>query len=180
MAATTINTEPLDRMIGQLVSLEHIDFEPLLLELEGILDDDNRAGAGQGLDGFGMQLEPVTYRPNPNKVKPTNYTVLTNNNLTSSWYRELEGPPLAPRDMDSRIVTNFVTSHTQEPGAWVVLGAWADVLSTDDVPFLPFHFRGEGNLPVRDLAHVRPSALRRAQEALHDFALKIMQTIRGR
>ena len=149
MATTTISTQPLDRMIGQLVSLEHIDFEPLLLELESILLEDNREGAAQGLDGYGMPLIPVTYRPNPNKVKPTDHTELLNNNLTSSWYRELDGPPLAPRNMDSRIVTNFVTSHPTKPvaGAWVVLGAWADVLSIDNVEFLPFHFRGEGHLP---------------------------------
>jgi hypothetical protein len=68
----------------------------------------------------------------------------------------------------------------KEPGAWVAIGAWEDVVSIEGTPFLPFHFRGEGNLPVRNLAHVRPSAMRRAKEALHDFAVKLIKRLRGR
>jgi hypothetical protein len=180
VATETISTAPLDQFIGQVNSLADADFEPLMLELELILREDNEQGALAGLDGFGMPLEPVTYRPNPNKVKPTNYTILPNNNLTSSWYRTLDGPPLAPRREESRIVTQFRTGHYREPGAWVAIGAWEDVLSVQGIEFLPFHFRGEGNLPVRDLAHVRPSAMRRAKEALHDFAVALIARVRGR
>jgi hypothetical protein len=181
MATTTINTEPLDKLIGQLGSLESIDFEPLMLDLRAILERDNVEGAMAGLDGWGEPLEPVTYRPNPNKVKPTNYKVLANNNLTSSWYRELGGPPLAPRREQSRIVTNFRTAHMRDDAqhAWVAIGAWEDVLSLDGVPFLGAHFRGEGNLAVRNLAHVRPSAWARAKEALHQFGVRLISQLRG-
>jgi hypothetical protein len=195
VATTTINTEPLDRLIGQINSLEDVDFEPLMLDFRAILERDNQEGVLAGLDGFGMPLVPVTYRPNPNKVKPANHTFLTNNNLPSSWYRELSGPPLAPRGLDSRIYTSFRTGHGRDGGAWFAVGAWEDVstvagvqsagtaepmVSLDGVPFLPFHFRGEGNLPVRNLAHVRPSAMARAKEALHEFAVKLIERLKGR
>jgi hypothetical protein len=182
MATTTINTAPLDQLIGQLGSLEEIDFEPLMLDLRAILERDNVEGAMAGLDGWGEPLEPVTYRPKPNKVKPTNFRVLVNNNLSRSSYRELDGPPLAPRREQSRIVTNFRTAHLRDDAqhAWVAISGWEDVLSLDGVPFLGAHFHGEGNLPVRNLAHVRPSAWARAKEALHDFAVKLVSQIRGR
>jgi hypothetical protein len=180
MATQTINTEPLDRLIGELDSLADVDFEPLMMDLRAILERDNAEGAAAGLDGFGLPLEPVTYRPDPNKVEPTDYTIKINNNLTSSWYRELDGPPLSPRGPQSRVTTNFRTAHGREGNAWVAIGAWEDVLSTEGVPFLSFHFRGEGNLPTRDLAHVRPSAMARAREALHDFAVGLIKRLRGR
>jgi indole-3-glycerol phosphate synthase len=49
-----------------------------------------------------------------------------------------------------------------------------DVLTVNGIPFLPFHFRGEGSLPVRDLAHVRPTALAKAREALRAFVAKLI------
>ena len=76
-------------------------------------------------------------------------------------------------------MTNFRTAHGRDGGAWVAIGAWEDVLSLDGVPFLGSHFRGEGNLPVRDLAHVRPTAMARAKAALHDFAVALMRKLKG-
>ena len=104
----------------------------------------------------------------------TNYTVLPNNNLTNSWYRALDGPPLAPRGRDSRIVTQFRQRHGRDGQAWYVEGGWEDVLTVSGIPFLPFHFRGEGNLPIRDLAHVRPNLLAQARSALIVFARNIV------
>ena len=177
MATTTINTEPLDKMLGQLNSLADVDFEPLMLDFRAILERDNAENLG--IDGYGVPLQAVTYRPDPDYHGVVNMGIRVNNNLWPSYYKVLDGPALAPRGADSRIVTNFRTSSGREGGAWVAMGAWEDVLSLDGVPFLGFHFRGEGHLPVRDLAHVRPSAMRRAKEALHDFAVALMARLKG-
>jgi hypothetical protein len=177
MVSTTVNTAGIDRLLGKLRSLEEIDFAPLMLEWETILREDNEEGAMKGLDGYGVPLAEVTYRPDPNvgTRKPINTTPLPNNNLTSSHYRSLDGPPLAPRGMQSRIVENFFTRSGRDGRDWHTQGGWADVVSVSGIPFLPFHFNGEGNLPVRDLAHVRPSALKKAREALLAFVNRFLK-----
>jgi hypothetical protein len=162
-------TTGLDQLDGKLRSLRAADFKPLMLRWRAVLEEDNTAGALAGLNGFGGTLRPVTYRPRPARG-PVNMAPLRNDNLRSSAYRVLSGPPLAPRGVQSRIIKNYRTADDMEPPRrWIALGAWQDVLSTNDVPFLPFHFRGEGNLPRRDLAHVRPDALKKAREALRAY-----------
>lgn len=82
-----------------------------------------------------------------------------NNNLTSSEYRRLDGPPLSPRRQFSRVITNLVTSYIEPEGnspIWTAVGTWREVVSTKGVQFLPYHFEGKGRLPVRNLAGVRP------------------------
>ena len=97
MAGQPLDTGGLDRIISQLDGFKEIDFTPLMEEWRAIMEEDNEEGILAGLDGWGIPLEPVTYRPNPNKRKPTDWTIRKNDNLSSSAYRELTGPPLAPR-----------------------------------------------------------------------------------
>lgn len=81
------------------------------------------------------------------------------NNLTTKEYQKLDGPPLAPRRQFSRVITNLVTGFIEPAGSgviWTAVGAWREVVSVKGVHFLPFHFDGAGNLPVRNLAGVRP------------------------
>lgn len=184
MNTTTVNTEGIDRLVGKIRSLESIDFMPLMVEWGVILTEDNREGALAGLDGFGIPLIPVTYRPDPKagSRKTINFDIQANNNLTSGHYRTLDGPPLAPRREESRIVTNFVTSPEgpMPDGSWHALGAWTDIVDINgDFEILTAHFPGPDHnprLPVRDLAHVRPSALEKARTALRSF----VQVILGR
>jgi hypothetical protein len=160
----------LDRLEQHVMALGNIAFEPLMATWEDLMHEDNEESALKGLDGFGFPLIPVTYRPNPNKVKPTDYTILPYNNLTSSHYRTLDGPPLAPRGAGSRIVTNFRTASAElSDGRWSVVGAWEDIFSPTGIPFLSFHFRGEGYLPIRDLRGLRPSLIEQARAALRAF-----------
>ncbi len=177
-SSVTFNTAGIDRLIPRLEMLGEIDFEPLMLEWETILREDNKQGAMEGLDGYGIPLAAPTYRPDPNvgTRKPINMTPLANNNLTSSHYRSLDGAPLAPRGMESRIVENFFTRSGRDGQDWHAQGGWADVVSVSDVPFLPFHFRGERYLPQRDLAHVRPRALEKAKQALRDFVRRLLRS----
>jgi hypothetical protein len=165
-----VDVTPLERIVGRLVMLRlsDVDFTPLMMEWRTILEEDNREARLAGQDGWGIPLIPVTYRPDPSG-KPANHTILANNNLTSSWYRELTGPPMAPRGVESRTITNFVTSHLHLGSQWQALGAWEDVFSPTGYPFLGAHFRGEGWLPVRNLAHVRPTAMARVRDVLSRF-----------
>ena len=149
-------------------------------EWRSILERNNESNLG--IDGFGVPLEAVTYRPDPRvgSRKAVNYSILKNNNLTSSHYRTLDGPPLSPRGSDSRVTQNFRTRwERDEPnsGDWTTLAGWEDFLNLDDMEILPFHAAGVDHnpkLPVRDLLHIRPSALASARNALVNFVNKLL------
>jgi hypothetical protein len=186
-STVTVNTVPIDALLGQIQGLADYDFTPLMHEWEEVLHEDNTAGALAGIDGFGIPLIPVTYRPDPNAGtrKEIDFGIQANNNLTSGHYRTLDGPPLAPRGMNSRIITEFATQWgNPAPGEWFAQGGWdrQDIMSIDSVPFLRFHFDGPDhnpNLPVRDLAHVRPTTLRRAQDVLHGYVTRLLKLFKG-
>lgn len=166
--AVQLELDGLTRITQKITALGSIDFAPLMRAWEVVLEEDNKAGALAGLDGDGNPLAPVKYRPKPGKKVV--FTVLHNNNLTNSHYRSLDGPPLAPRRENSRIVTNFKASHLRlSEDSWQVIGAWKNVLDVKDRPFLRYHFQGAGRLPRRDLRRVRPTAVKRARMALRDF-----------
>lgn len=173
MATEVINTQGIDRLLGKVKSLESINFEPLMLQWRKILEEDNRRGALAGLDGWGKPLTPVTYRPQT--VKHPNLRIRKNNNLYTSHYKILTGPPLAPRGEQSRIIQNFKTASLQEGNRWVAIGSWEDILSVQDISFLPFHFKGAGRLPKRSLNHIRPQAKQEARTALRQFAKHLLK-----
>jgi hypothetical protein len=169
----------LDRLERAVKSLGEISYAPLMAEWETILSDDNTRSAMAGIDGKGNPLQPVTYRPK--SVRRIDYKLLSNNNLTSSHYRSLAGPPLAPRGMQSRIVTNYRTASAElSDGRWTAIGAWEDVLSTKGVSFLRYHFTGSGALPVRDLRGIRPDVRVEARRSLRDFLTQYMRYLRGK
>lgn len=153
---------------GLLQQFANLDFRPLMEGWEKVLEADNRRGLLQGQDGEGKPLDAVTYRPKA--VKSVDLSILPHNNLTSSHYRSLSGPPLIPRGQNSRAIVNFVTSNGRgDDGSWFALGAWKDVLDVDGRPFLDAHFEGKGHLPKRDLRGVRPQGLAEASEGLRRF-----------
>jgi hypothetical protein len=102
------------------------------------------------------------------------------NNLTTAEYQLLGGPPLAPRDQFSRVITNFKTTFGGPPhgaGQWFAMGAWDEVVSTKGVPFLKWHFHSvPSKLPRRDLRGVRPAGIAKALDALRNWArLKVRE-----
>ena len=177
-----VNTDGIDRLLARVRSLESIDFSPLMEEWRGILETDNQENLG--IDGYGIPMIAVTYRPDPKagSRKPIDFTILTNDNLTSGHYRTLDGPPLSPQGAESRITTKFRT-RGQGPtatgdGTWRVLGSWEDFLSVDGREILPFHADGPDHnpkLPIRDVLHVRPSAVSRARDALIAFVQGLLR-----
>jgi hypothetical protein len=94
------------------------------------------------------------------------------NNLSTAEYQLLSGPPLAPRDQFSRVITNLKTSFTGPPYGeqeWQAIGAWDQVVNQKGLPFLFYHFNGIG-LPRRDLRGVRPNGIVKAMDALRNWA----------
>lgn len=114
-------------------------------------------------------------------------------NLTTKQYKQLSGPPLAPRGMASRIISNYLISPIQGVGGqFGVEGSWVDVTSRNGTPFLPFHFNsttvsstsgplfgivgiGRGrNLPRRNMAGLRAWGKKRAREDLRKWIEEVM------
>ena len=178
------------------------DVTPLLEHWERRLEEGNRKGVLAGTDGAGNPMIPVTYRPvgqtrkrltlgerlgqKPNKrrgeyggIGPAQGGLLPNNNLTSRAYRQLDGPPLAPRKQFSRVIANAVTGHYPDvtsKGVYYVELAWGEVVSPKGVHFLKFHFNGEGQ-PRRDLRGIRPETRELMLRAFRSWA---MLTIRNK
>jgi hypothetical protein len=89
-----------------------------------------------------------------------------NNNLKSSEYRKLDGPPLAPRRQFSRVITNYVLRFGQTSAhIWEAVGYWNEVVSKKGRKFLHYHFEGTSKLHQRDLRGVRPEAREKAAKA---------------
>jgi hypothetical protein len=162
------------RLDAYLAGLEDPDASALMEEWEAIIVEDNARGVMAGRDKDDAPMPPVTYRDGragrPRKGDAFGaHNPGVAGNLAPADYRRLTGPPLAPRGLDSRVITNLMTEHGRDPAeahAWYAKGAWLDVVNADGVPFLQYHFDGAGKLPRRDLRGVRPEGLRRAEEAL--------------
>ena len=108
------------------------------------------------------------------------WTTAPHNNLTSAQYRLLGGPPLAPRDQFSRVITNLKVTIGGPPNGspnWYAEGAWDEVVNVQGQPFLKFHFDGTGRLPRRDLRGVRPQGVAKAIDALRNWAKDAVRTL---
>jgi hypothetical protein len=177
------------------------DVEPLLENWGRQLEEGNRKGVLAGLDKDGNAAPPLKYRPKgpsrkltleerlgqrPNLrrgryggLAPASGTLLANNNLSSSAYRQLDGPRLAPRKQFSRVITNAAPGHYPDVthrGIWYVELAWGEVMSPKGVHFLKFHFNGEGQPPY-DLRGIRPNDKEKMLKALRSWC---MLTIRDK
>jgi hypothetical protein len=182
----TVDTSGLERLRARFDRLVNPNPEPLMVTWMRIIDDDNRKGVLAGLDGDGNPLIPVTYRPVKPGVKLTveqrlgqtprkkrgRYAAFGSiseglyNNLSSSSYRQLDGPPLAPRRQFSRVITNLVTEFGRvSNNVWEAIGHWNEVLSKKGRPFLMYHFNGDGRLPKRDLRGIRRDGVEKARRS---------------
>lgn len=199
-ATATVDTTGLDRIQARLRKIADPDATPLMATWMRIIDDDNRRGILAGLDMNGNPMVPVTYRPGKAGTKPLTveqrlgqapnskrgrYAAFgsvanaPNNNLTSSQYRLLTGPPLAPRGQFSRVITNLLTDYddsNRSRGRWEAWGYWDGVVSVKGVSFLKFHFDGEGHLPIRDLRGLRPAGRALQISSLREWAMDMVRT----
>ncbi len=203
------NLDDVARFAARLkrLDLAKQDVLPLLEHWERRLEEGNRKGVLAGTDGNGNPMIPVTYRPNGQGRKLTvaerlgqrpnlrrgKYAGIgaaqgglrANNNLTSTAYRQLDGPPLAPRRQFSRVITNAATANypdVTQHGVWYVELAWGDVVSPKGFRFLPVHFNGlplgrGGPCKRRDLRGIRPATRELMLRAFRSWA---MLTIRNK
>ncbi len=198
MSATALDTSGAKRLTARLKVIGNPDATPLMATWMKIIDDQNRKGVLAGTDKDGNPMIPVSYRPAKPGVKLTveqrlgqtaktgrgryaafgSAAELPNNNLKSSSYRKLDGPPLAPRRQFSRVITNLLTDFQdgRKHGQWMAWGWWDGVLSAKGVAFLHYHFTGAGRLPRRDLRGIRPEGLERARKALQAWSLDIVRS----
>lgn len=155
--------------VASLSTVEN--YIPSLMQSWGkVLVEDNRKGVLAGIDKDGKAVASTIYRNSFTQAgydRPTYVKFVPNpfgttdwktdisgagldgfkpgpaSNLTTKQYKALSGPPLAPRGMASRIITNYIIVPVSgEGGEFGVEGGWNDVVSKKGVEFLPFHFSG--------------------------------------
>jgi len=185
-----------------------------------VLVEDNRRGVLAGLDKNDRSVQRTYYRwgvtqagvdrptyvkfvPNPNGGNwKTNvsgghgegFKPGPSANLTSKEYKRLTGPPLAPRGMASRIISNYtVAPILGDNNEFGVEGGWDDVVSKKGYQFLRAHFNGTGrnaggnylwlpvfggrpgkNLPRRNMNGLRDWGKARARAALNTWMKEVM------
>lgn len=195
----------LDRLKTRLDRIVNPDATPLMASWMRIIDEDNRKGVMAGLDKDGNPMAPVTYRPRPAALKTTkaqrnnpgkgvrrgafaglgSHPAGANNNLSSSEYRRLAGPPLAPRGPFSRVITNLRLRFGRlSSGTWEAVGYWDEVVNRKGRRFLHYHFDGATGggksrtvvLPRRDLRGVRPEGRLKAMRAMKAWAIDLIRS----
>lgn len=161
--------------------------EGMFEELEEVIQRDNERGILAGTDRNGNPMKP-TKRQGLAQGHWAG-TVLPDGRIVRYYQSgqtpgprapadggDGSGPPLAPKGKQSRVIKDLVTAHFEnKPGEWHVIGAWENVLSRKGVPFLPFHFRGEGKLATRDIAGLRPEGLAEAKEVVAKWTQRVVR-----
>ena len=203
--ATRIDLSGGDRLLERLRKIAAPDPTPLMVSWMRTIDEDNRTGIMAGLDKDGNAMVPVTYRPVPSPRRATRaqknnpkkgarrgafaglgaHPAGTNNNLTSAEYRRLAGPPLAPRGMFSRVITNLRLRFGRASlDTWEAVGYWDEVVDRDGKRFLHYHFDGASGggrsrsvtLPRRDLRGLRPAGREQARRSLRAWILDVIRS----
>ncbi len=171
-----------DRLVQRLHGLKDPDASELMEDWEKIIYEGNRRGVLQGLDGHGNPMTPLKYRNGRGNAAKRNRSGrsfgkgggMRGDNLTSSEYRKLTGPRLAPRRLQSRAITNLVTAHGRDPAnhcQWFAEGNWDNVVNADGEKFYMAHFepRPGSRLPRYDLRPVRPEDKALARQVLRGW-----------
>jgi len=198
------------RIEEKLNFLKYPDATNLMTTWELIIRNDNLRGVLAGQDKHGATMDRVTYRPVADVDKRINirskeasrlrhgqkanrlrelffagvgpWSSGLHNNLTSSEYRRLDGPPLAPRYQFSRVISNLKTDHwplNQFEGNthFEATGSWDEVISTQGTAFLIFHFEGTERLPRRDLTGIRPLGRQELRESFEAWKADLIRAV---
>jgi hypothetical protein len=184
--------DALDRMLERV---SNPDPRPILPDIAKTMAEGNRRGVLQGLDKDDKPMARVTYRngrarkgvkfrTGKSKGKTTGIfkgqgplASGLHGNLTSTEYKALTGPPLAPRGIQSRTIANFQLAWSATREQAVVVGRWGDVVSVKGFPFLIAHFEGspKRHLPKRDLRGIRPPEMRMIEDIVLGWAMGLMR-----
>lgn len=150
MYAFQVKSPGFDSLIVELERAQIFDgLDELARRIATILEEDNAVGAATGTDRYGNLIE--SYAPlAPRTIKA----------------RDGGGPPLAPKELSSRIATHYTTEVvTNSPNSHTVYAGW------EFMGWLWAHLSGnEGrNLPRRDIGGIRPSTWDRIVEAVDEW-----------
>jgi hypothetical protein len=181
----------LGRRLRKVADLNNIEaVRPLLEEFGRIIIEDNRVGVLSGRDGEGRPVRKTVYRtsrvrgasPRTTGFGRASGTPKTgpDANLSIPEYQALDGPPLAPRGEESRIIANLVVGYGRASAGWQTVGVWDDVVTPDGRKLLLIHARGEGGLPVRNMIGIRPWGRKQVQKATREWAKAYLKIVRGR
>jgi len=135
MISFTLKAEGLDEEVERLeaIAFRVLNMEPIGLQFAEIMATDNMAARMEGVDKDGNPFADLA---------------------ESTWRRRQGmGPPLAPMDTASRIISGF---ETQVLPTWLgvdIIGSWPSMDS-----FLGYHVTGTTRMPSRDPVGIRPSA----------------------
>ncbi|MHC5536646.1 hypothetical protein ACYOEI_00045 [Singulisphaera rosea] len=137
-----------------------------------------KAEMGKGLEMMLKSLKKGTGNLSV-LAKPIGQILLDDNrnNLGTDWHgntlaplaestlkrREGNGPPLAPRGTDSRIVTNAFIDATRTTSGLVVELGWKGI------PWLRFHTSGTKWMPQRDITGVRPQTMDKITDLVQNY-----------
>lgn len=182
----------------QLAGLVDPDFTPLMEDWVRTVIEGNRRGVLSGLDGYDKPMPALKYRTGAGKkTRNRNYTKAGNPNYkgfgttvhyasigafvggghTTADYLAATGPRLAPFGERSRIITNLFGGYGRDgQGNWYIDAAWFEVVSAKGVPFLKYHFNGEGRNPKYDLRPVREADKQLAGRQARAFVLDLIRS----
>jgi hypothetical protein len=184
MSTARITWDGFDDLYRRIGELADPDAAPLMEEWTKVLVEGNRKGVLAGLDGNDVPMPPLTYRGGegfaeaksrrgwPFGLKRDYRTgwekrIPGLQNSTTSEYKKMTGPRLAPQYARSRVIQNLEPGYGRDASqdyVWFAEAVWFDVVSEKGYHFLPVHFdglragRGAGfTMPQYDLRPVRPA-----------------------
>lgn len=148
MLQLTVDYGDLDRIVESLARLD-----PAMWDLRGlgerigrILEVDNMQARMLGVDCDNVpfaELSPATWEWNPHRGM---------------------GPPLAPMEMSSRIISGMQVDVVEHGvGSVEVIASWPTM------PFLKFHVTGTRTMPSRDPVGIRPQAWGEIGDAVSEW-----------
>ena len=171
-----LDAEITGRLKRMLDALTDPDFSTLMTQIEYAIQEGHIRGVMAGTDGKGRPMTPTSYRMSKNAPLRRNRTIRNarfgapgiteNDNLTTAEYVKLKGPPLAPRGLNSRVIRNFATESGLDSDGWYVTAYLVGIISRKGIPFMQYHFNGEGHLPKRDLRGIRPDTMAKIRRLL--------------
>jgi hypothetical protein len=126
-----------------------VDLRPLAIEIGELIQVDNMAARMLGVDKDNQPFAPLA----PATLRD----------------RMGNGPPLAPMEMLSRVVSDLEISYVDMGiGGVDIVGDWPNM------PFLIYHVTGTGRMPARDPVGIRPQGWATIEDALDRFGESIL------
>ena len=171
-----LDAEITGRLRRMLDSMENPDFSQFMEQCEVAIHEGHIRGVMAGTDKDGVPMIETTYR-NSNAMPLKKSRTISNSrfgapgmtkndNLKTSEYVKLKGPPLAPRGLGSRVLRNFASESGLDADGWYVTAYLVGIISRKGKPFMEYHFTGAGRLPKRDLRGIRPETKSRILKLL--------------